>query len=297
MQGVSSIEGALFNCAHCPAKKTGDKKMKKIVTAVIALVAAFSTFVALPACETMSVNDTQNGQQQDDNDETPDQGGEENPDNDDETQEDLKQVTQEQWEDALSEETFKNCHLNCCSMPSENYGSIFDFSLDTDNKLMNFKQTDITMNTWVELILRDEGNYYYVYLRSESAPEKWGRATVYDSENFDATIVAFSYYNMLMNILSNLKDYYSSFTYSDGEYVATNIYNNLVPGPGGAPQDINEKITVHAEFSEEKLVSLKFNFDENTGNQYPNITFNINISDYGTTKIILPTEFTEVGTF
>ena len=271
--------------------------MKKIVTAVIALVAAFSTFVALPACETMSVNDTQNGQQQDDNDETPDQGGEENPDNDDETQEDLKQVTQEQWEDALSEETFKNCHLNCCSMPSGNYGSIFDFSLDTDNKLMNFKQTDITMNTWAELILRDEGNYYYVYLRSESAPEKWGRATVYDSENFDALIVAFTYYNMFMNILSNLKDYYSSFTYSDGEYVATNIYNNLVPGPGGVSQDINEKITVHAEFSEEKLVSLKFNFDENTGNQYPNITFNININDYGTTKITLPTEFTEVGTF
>lgn len=269
--------------------------MKKIATAVIALVAVFSTFIALPACETMSMNDTQNGQQQDENqqnnnDETLDQGGEENPDNDDETQKDSKQVTQEQWENALSEESFKNCHLNINSFAEIGEHEL-DFLFDADNKLMTFKENDMIHNAWSECIIYSEKNYYDVYIRSSDTQEKWYKLAIheYDSNDYNALTVAYTYSSYYMDVFSNLKNYYSSFTYCDEKYVATNIHN-IFPD---TPQEYYENITVTIEFSKEKLASIIVN---NTGSQYKSTT-TININDYGTTKITLPNEFTEVGAF
>lgn len=117
-----------------------------------------------------------------------------------------------------------------------------------------------------QIFVKEDDKYYGFYL---SGDEKWERVTL-DEEKYGMS-------ERISQIVAAFKDDYDAFTYADGKYTAADLDKTEAMNAVIASAEIT--------FKNDALVGLRLHAAEY--NQ------NVEVTDIGTTKITVPTEYTD----
>lgn len=202
-----------------------------------------------------------------------------------------EKISAEQWKDALKESNLDNVTIywleDDFDLTLESTSGYYKFDINAKN--FEEKIKDLSMNFEHTLIATETNNQYYIFSKwtEDNNEDGWYR----QNENNDEVSINFK--NYIYEQLDDpdptdfliFADRFREFTYKDGFYCADKIFTEFFYG------EASYWYNVKFSFKNGKLRMFTYEDQYYDGNATDTVTFVY--TDYGTTKITIPENFTE----